>query len=75
MGQIKKTAPFTNLILLRLFYFCIFLKKILQKYIFGFRFYRSIPLPPGRGAAGGLPPVCRAGGPLLPPCQAVATYM
>jgi len=40
----------------RLFCFCIFQKKILQKYIFGFRFYSSIPLPPGRGAAGGLPP-------------------
>ena len=37
----------------RLFCFCIFQKKFLQKYIFGFRFYSSIPLPPGRGAAGG----------------------
>ena len=40
---------------LRLFYFCIFQKKNLQKYIFGFRFYSSIPLPSGREAAGGLP--------------------
>ena len=30
------------------FYFCIFQKKILQKYIFGFRFYSSILLPPGK---------------------------
>ena len=37
------------------FLFFIFQKK-LQKYIFGFMFYSSIPLPPGRGAAGGLPP-------------------
>ena len=40
----------------RLFYFYIFFLKKLQKYIFGFRFYSSIPLPSGRGAAGGLPP-------------------
>ena len=33
----------------RLFHFCIFQKKILQKYILGFRFYSSILLPPGRG--------------------------
>jgi len=26
------------------------------KYIFGFTFYSFIPLPSGRGAAGGLPP-------------------
>jgi len=38
------------------FLFLHFSKKKLQKYIFGFRFYSSIPLPPGRGAAGGLPP-------------------
>ena len=36
----------------RLLYFYIFQKKNLQKYIFGFRFYSSIPLPPGRGAVG-----------------------
>ena len=30
------------------FYFYIFQKK-LQKYIFGFRFYSSVPLQPGRG--------------------------
>ena len=43
--------------LMRLFYFCIFQKKNLQKYIFGFRFYSFVPpaLPSGRGAAGGLP--------------------
>ena len=34
-----------------------------------------IPLLPGRGAAGGLPPVCGAGGPLPPPCRAVGAYM
>ena len=39
----------------RLFYFCIFQKK-LQKYIFGFRFYSSIPLPPGRGRQGACRP-------------------
>ena len=38
------------------FYFCIFQKIFLQKYIFGFRFYSSIPLPPGRG------PTARQGG-------------
>ena len=38
-----------DLLVGRLFYFCIFQKKVLQKYIFGFRFYSSIPLPPGRG--------------------------
>ena len=41
----KATGPRTA----RLFYFCIFQKKNLQKYIFGFRFYSSIPLPPSRG--------------------------
>ena len=35
----------------RLFYFCIFQKK-LQKYIFGFRFYSSIPLPTARQVGG-----------------------
>ena len=39
------------------FFIFIFFKKKLQKYIFGFRFYSSIPIPPGRGAAGGLPPL------------------
>ena len=38
------------------FLFLHFSKKNLQKYIFGFRFYSVIPLPPSRGAAGGLPP-------------------
>ena len=33
----------------RLFYFYIFQKKFLQKYIFSFRFYSSIPISPGRG--------------------------
>ena len=37
------------------FLFLHFSKKILQKYIFDFRFYSSIPLPPGTGAVGGLP--------------------
>ena len=41
--------------ILRLFYIY-FLNFFLQKYIFGFRFYSSIPLPSGRGAAVGLPP-------------------
>ena len=31
------------------FNFCIFQKKNVQKYIFGFRFYSFVPLPPGRG--------------------------
>ena len=47
------------------FFFFVFFKKNLQKYIFGFRFYSSIPLPSGRGAAGGLPPGR----------EAVGTYM
>ena len=34
------------------FLFLCFSKKKLQKYILGFRFYSSIPLPPGRGAVG-----------------------
>ena len=46
----------------RLFYFYIFQKKNLQKYILVFKIYSSIPLPPGRGAAGGLPPPCWAVG-------------
>ena len=36
------------------FFIFAFFKKNLQKYIFSFRFYSSIPLPPGRGAAGSL---------------------
>ena len=51
----------------RLFYFYIFQKYFLLKYIFNFTIYSFIPLPPGRGAAGGLPPVCGAAGPLPPP--------
>ena len=31
------------------FFIFVFFKKKLQKYIFGFRFYNFIPLPPGRG--------------------------
>ena len=30
----------------------LYFSKNLQKYIFGFRFYNSIPLPPGRKAVG-----------------------
>ena len=44
-----------NLLLLlppRFFYFSIFLKHFLQKYIFGFKIYSSIPLPPGRRRQG-----------------------
>ena len=41
---------------LRLFYFYIFRKYFLQKYIFNFTIYSFVPLPPARGAAGGLPP-------------------
>ena len=44
----------------RFFYFYIFKKYFLQKYIFCFTIYSFIPLPPGRGAAG-------AGRPLPPP--------
>ena len=36
----------------RLFYFHIFRKHFLQKYIFNIIFYSYVPLPPGRGAAG-----------------------
>jgi len=43
-------------LLRRLFYFYIFRKHFLQKYIFNITFYSFVPLPPGRGAAGGLPP-------------------
>jgi len=34
------------------FLFLHFSKKIYRNIFFGFRFYISIPLPPGRGAAG-----------------------
>ena len=34
------------------FFIFAFFKKKLQKYIFGFRSYSSIPLPPGRWAVG-----------------------
>ena len=47
------------------FFIFVFFKKKLQKYIFGFRFYSFIPLPPGRGAAGGLPQGREAAGSLL----------
>ena len=61
----------------RLFYFYIFQKHFLQKYIFDFTIYSFIPLPPGRGTTeiymyikiicaealgGSLPPPCRAAG-------------
>ena len=47
---------------LRLFYFYIFGKHFLQKYIFNITIYSFVPLPPGRGAAGGLPPDRAAAG-------------
>jgi len=43
------------------FIFTFFFKK-LQKYILVFKIYSAIPLPPGRGAAGALPPPCWAVG-------------
>ena len=36
----------------RLFYFYIFRKHFLQKYIFNITFYSFVPLPPGRGRQG-----------------------
>ena len=48
----------------RFLYFYIFQNHFLQKYIFDFRIYRFITMPPGRGVAGGLPPVYRTDGPL-----------
>ena len=51
-GQLQTMVPQFGVF----FVFAFFKKKNLQKYIFGFKFYSSIPLPPGRGAAGGLPP-------------------
>ena len=59
----------------RFFIFLFFQNCFLQKYIFGFIIYMFIPLPSGRGAAGGRPLVCGAGGPLPPPCRAVRVYM
>ena len=44
------------------FYFYIFENRFLQKYIFSFIIYSFILLPPGCGAARGLPPLCRAVG-------------
>ena len=38
------------------FLFLYFSKKFLQKYIFYFIFYSSIPLPPGRGRQGAYHP-------------------
>ena len=38
--------------LVRLFYFYIFRKYFLQKYIFNITFYSSVPLPPGSGVVG-----------------------
>ena len=48
--------------LVRLFYFYIFRKYFLQKYILNITIYSFVPLPPGRGAAGGLPPSSGAAG-------------
>jgi len=47
------------------FFIFAFFKKKLQKYILGFRFYRSIPLPPGRGRQGAYCPAGGAAGSLL----------
>ena len=47
--------------------FIFFRNNFLQKYNFGFIIYSFIPLLPDRRAAGGLPPVCGAAGPLPPP--------
>ena len=46
----------------RLFCFYIFRKHFLQKYIFNITIYSFVPLPPDRGAAGGLPPSSGAAG-------------
>ena len=59
----------------RLFYFYIFRKHFLQKYIFNITIYSFVPLPPGRGAAGGLPPGRGAAGGLPPSSGAAGTYM
>ena len=57
------------------FLFLYILKTFLQKYILSFTIYSFIPLPPGRRAAGGLPPLCGAASPLPSPYRAVGTYM
>ena len=44
------------------FFIFAFFKKKLQKYIFGFRFYSYIPLPPGRGRQGAYRPAGGGGG-------------
>ena len=50
--NIGKIQPAELLLLPRVFFIFVFFKKKLQKYIFSFRFYSSIPLPPGREAVG-----------------------
>ena len=71
LGRSHHTAALWPDKLQAFFYFYIFQNSFLQKYIFSFIIYRFIPLPPGRGAAGGLPPVCGAGSTLPPPYRAV----
>ena len=44
------------------FFIFVFFKKKLQKYIFGFRFYNYILLPPGRGRQGAYRPAGGGGG-------------
>ena len=51
----------------RVFFILYFSKKNLQKYIFCFRFYSSIPLPSGCPLPGGRPPAARQGSGRLPP--------
>jgi len=46
----------------RVFYFYIFSKSFFTEIYF--RFHGFIPLPSDRRAAGGLPPICGAAGPL-----------
>ena len=69
----------------RLFYFYIFRKHFLQKYIFNITIYSFVPLPPGRGRQGACLPsagrqglICKLkkiicaealGGSLPPPCR------
>jgi len=50
---------------LRFFYFYIFGKHFLQKYIFNITIYSFVPLPPLHWAAGGLPPGRGAAGSLM----------
>ena len=59
LGQppIGSTRPIPILRVDASFFIFVFFKKKLQKYIFGFRFYSSIPPPPGRG--GGRGPIAR----------------